>query len=128
LQQYFDGFPGFHYDQGSEVMPQFDALSEQQGWEENFRKEQLLVLKTAIALRFNEILDDDEDDLPTWQRLCNTMGIDPIPETVVDCKKVHLRTHVSLVDLVDAYHRSGSVRTFGSRAAFEEKRQNIPPR
>lgn len=70
-------------------MAQSLALSEQKGWQEDKLIVERLEVKTAIALQFKELYGEDLDDLATWQRLCSAMGLDPIPDNVADCRKVH---------------------------------------
>lgn len=41
-----------------------------------------------MAERFNEIYGTDENDLEAWKKLCGQVHVDPIPNTLAECKKV----------------------------------------
>lgn len=42
----------------------------------------------AVRDEFNYLFGGNADDIMPWQSLCETLGIDPIPSSVTQCKKV----------------------------------------
>lgn len=42
----------------------------------------------AFRDEFDHLFGGDADDSMTWQSLCETLGIDPMPSSVTQCKKV----------------------------------------
>lgn len=42
----------------------------------------------ALGLAFSQYYGDDVDDLENWQRLCRTVEIFPVPDSVAECKFV----------------------------------------
>ena len=76
-------------------MVQFRRLARQQGWEKGSDEymTERRTLQIALVLQFNQIYGESETDIEGWRMLCTSMRIDPIPETVTECKKVSLKQH-----------------------------------
>ncbi|KAI0089525.1 hypothetical protein BDY19DRAFT_108732 [Irpex rosettiformis] len=112
IRGYFNRFPDFHYDQSKETMGQFRRLASQEDWSPKKRRKEKRALQTALVLQFNDTYGENEAEIANWQGLCRAMRIDPIPETVAECKKLFRRTHVNIVDLVDTRGTGRRVPTY----------------
>lgn len=88
IEAYFARFPAFDYSDSQEIMSQFMTLSQSQNWKKEERLEERASLQRAVVRQFNEIYGEDEASLEGWQELCRTMRIDPIPESVDECREV----------------------------------------
>jgi len=79
--------------------------------------------REALVLEFNHIYGTNANNLPSWQKLCQNLRIEPIPKTLGDCRKKVGSTYVNLVDLID-FHRTGiPVKVF--KSAKELRRYTI---
>lgn len=52
------------------------------------RKAAQEAFNNAIALEFNDAFGTDENSLESWQALCERLQIDPIPDTLNECRRV----------------------------------------
>ncbi|CAD0089739.1 unnamed protein product [Aureobasidium vineae] len=101
---YFDRFPGFDHHPRRSVRDEFNRLAKTQKWD----KEDTARQRAAC---YNEELEGHfaglgiTDQLGRLQHLCVELGIEPL-DTINKCKKVLKKTHVNLVDLMNA-HRTG---------------------
>ncbi|KAI0089526.1 hypothetical protein BDY19DRAFT_108811 [Irpex rosettiformis] len=112
LEEYFSRFEDFDYDQSQETIAQFRRLAREEEWTKDEYKEEKKALQTALVLQFNDIYGENETDIEAWQELCIAMDIDPMPETVKECKRLFRCTHVNLVDLVDTRGTGRRVPTY----------------
>jgi len=48
--------------------------------------------KDAMVLQFNNIYRTNVDDIGTWQKLCQILGIVPMPEGLKECRDVSCLT------------------------------------
>jgi hypothetical protein len=60
------------------------------GWNkgDDAKDDALREFKTAMVFKFNNIYGTDTEDIECWHRLCVAVDINPLPTTIVDCKKV----------------------------------------
>jgi len=54
----------------------------------------------AMKREFDALYGSDEDDINNWHKLCYVLRIDPLPDTLRECRSAVLTKHVNLVDLV----------------------------
>lgn len=70
--------------------------------------------KDALVLEFNARFGIDGNDISNWQNLCRVLRIDPVPDSIEDCRQRVWDTHVNLVDLVDSARTGKPVKLFAS--------------
>jgi hypothetical protein len=60
------------------------------GWDsEDFEmREARRAFKAAMVQQFNGLYGTDQNDLPSWQRLCCILDIDPVPDRTKECREV----------------------------------------
>ena len=51
-------------------------------------KKEAAKLKEAMVRQFNQTYGKHEHDLASWQKLCATLGTNPVPSTIAKCRKV----------------------------------------
>ncbi|TBU32105.1 hypothetical protein BD311DRAFT_775651 [Dichomitus squalens] len=74
-------------------------------------------LKDAMVQQFNSTYGRDVKDVVAWQNLCRALGVDPVPNSMHECRKVIESVHVNICDLVEA-PILGTPRDFGSEEAL----------
>lgn len=52
---------------------------------------------TALTLLFNDMYGEDVKSLDSWQKLCRVCHVDPVPETMKECRAVSTSPLFSLV-------------------------------
>ncbi|PFH46145.1 hypothetical protein AMATHDRAFT_156161, partial [Amanita thiersii Skay4041] len=73
----------------------------------------------AMGLTFRDFYGSDIHDINAWQALCLALGVvDPVPDTLRECKRIVKSTHVNLVDLIETRRTGELVRIFESQAAL----------
>ncbi|KAF8536815.1 hypothetical protein BDD12DRAFT_933507 [Trichophaea hybrida] len=55
--------------------------------------------RIAVVEDFGPMFGHEENDLVAWGKLCETVGISPIPESLDDRRKNIMQAHVNLVDM-----------------------------
>lgn len=86
---YFDRFPGFEPDPRQSLEEEFNRLARFKRWDRNshkFARER----KQFFQLHFDMDLGmvDRSKKLEDWQALCRELRINPIPESIRQCKSV----------------------------------------
>ncbi|PPQ83719.1 hypothetical protein CVT25_006123 [Psilocybe cyanescens] len=103
LVQFFAEYPQFEYDRSKAPTKEFQRMCRLVRLvpRSDERKAAQEAFNNAIALEFNDAFGTDENSLESWQALCERLQIDPIPDTLNECRRVVKSTHVNLVDMVD---------------------------
>jgi len=81
--------PKFIRDPGATVNENFRRLAEQRAWKirgVRYRKEYTRCMRDE----FIELYGHDERRLEGWRSLCADVGIEEIPDSITQCKKVSL--------------------------------------
>ncbi|KAI0723361.1 hypothetical protein C8Q76DRAFT_767296 [Earliella scabrosa] len=87
-------------------------------------------LQDAMVLQFNGMYGTAVNDPKAWQSLCRALEIEPVPDTLKDCREAVMQTHVNICDLVAA-PTLGKPRIFpteGELAIYTRKTGKIFPR
>ncbi|KAF8176955.1 hypothetical protein BJ912DRAFT_908915 [Pholiota molesta] len=122
LAEFFSEYPSFFYDSDNSASAEFYRLCDHFKWERNDpdRAEAHAAYKNALTRQFNTNYGTDNDNLASWQSLCQRVGITPIPGTLKGCREAVDATHVNLVDLVDVYDLGSTATHFESVEALSE--------
>ncbi|KAF9442695.1 hypothetical protein P691DRAFT_680939 [Macrolepiota fuliginosa MF-IS2] len=134
LEAFFSGYDGFTHDLAAPATREFRRLCQVRGWDRNSneREEAMSRFRVALIQQFNLTYGTDINNLNGWHAMMTHMGVDPLPETVAECKKIVKRLFVNLVDLVDARgDPTQQVRLFNSEVAlskYTRKSKKIFPR
>ncbi|KAF2102342.1 hypothetical protein NA57DRAFT_73775 [Rhizodiscina lignyota] len=114
---YFSHFPGFVPDPTTSFNDEFARLAQHQGWERRsntWRQER----GRAIQSEFSTQYGASAEKLAGWQALCNEVGIDPLPQSITQCRKALKGVLVNNVDLVDARRTGQAVHVFDNFRKF----------
>ena len=122
LQQFFTGYPGFNYDASIPANILFRQLRQHMGWADNSPglEQARTGFRAALVLEFNAGYGTDITDINAWHSLCTVLRVDPLPDSVSQCRKIVKRIHVNIFDLVDV--RSGALPVAQLRL-FQTQRQ-----
>jgi len=128
LDEFFAKYPTFSYNPSEPVMLEFYRMSRFLRWgRDNEEKDNAReLLRDAMSMQFNDIYGTDVNDIDSWRKLCQVLGIFPIPGELEACRNVVLETHVNLVDLVDTPRTGEAVVLFDSEKALSDYTKNTP--
>jgi len=90
IVKFFNKWPEFDYDREAEVITEFKRLCREKQWDQEERRDVKDDLRDALVERFNEIYGTNENDLEAWKKLCKDVQVDPVPNTLDECKKVRI--------------------------------------
>lgn len=88
IARFFNKWPEFDYDREGEVIKEFKRLCREKCWSPEERQDAKSDLRDAMVERFNEIYGTNENDLEAWKKLCKDVHVDPVPNTLDECKMV----------------------------------------
>ncbi|KAK2462693.1 hypothetical protein APHAL10511_005309 [Amanita phalloides] len=122
LFAFFAEYSDFNYDPRAPVLDEFHRLVRVYQWkpESKERKEARTRFSAAMGRQFSSFYGTRVDDLAAWQALCLALGVDPVPETVDECRKIIKSTHVNLVDFIDTRLTGVPVKTFETEEKLRE--------
>ncbi|KAJ3509035.1 hypothetical protein NMY22_g16427 [Coprinellus aureogranulatus] len=129
LRAFFVQYTQFHYQSSRSATSEFRRLCKTMGWEKKDpnRTEAYMDWSDAMADQFGRKYGVDINDLGAWQRLCERLGIDPVPDVLEEARELVYNTHVNLVELVD----EGTVKKFPTEKAlsnYSKRKRKIFPR
>ena len=105
VEAYFLRFPTFHYNPTGDwrQLGPFNALAKLKNWNKVERKKEFRLLQYA----WTEAVESEFEgsSILHYQSLCEDLDIDPIPETVENCKAELRNVFVNIVDLMQ-YRRN----------------------
>ena len=91
---FFAKYPSYNYDNQVPVWDAFDSLVDQMRWCRIGKNKTYLnaraELRRALVLNFNYNFATNAQRLEAWQNLCEALGIETIPKTITQCRKVCL--------------------------------------
>jgi hypothetical protein len=83
---YWQQFPGFIPEPTATFKHELTRLAKHESWSSNVkRKQQVKALTAEIAFHYGTHMNR----LDRWQQLCEDVGIDVIPTSITQCRKVH---------------------------------------
>ena len=106
LEIFFSSFTvrGFSYTPTTSANKNFALLCKASGWVGNSpqRVDARRSFKDALVQQFNFLYGVDANDLNVWQNLCKTIGIEPVPDSVDECRTVGGNTFCILLRVLKA--------------------------
>jgi hypothetical protein len=90
ISKFFSKYPGFAYTEEQGVAEEFYRMCDFFDWDrdDEERAEARQAFKDAMVIRFNSLYGTDVTDLANWHKLCIAVCIEPLPATILECKKV----------------------------------------
>ncbi|KAH9485887.1 hypothetical protein JR316_0002802 [Psilocybe cubensis] len=103
LVEFFAQYPDYHYDHSKGPTKNFRLMCRVLGFiqDSDEKTEAKQAFEDALTMEFNKAFGTEENNLESWQSLCERIKVDPIPDTLEECRKIVEETHVNLVDLID---------------------------
>ncbi|KAG1835359.1 hypothetical protein DFJ58DRAFT_917919 [Suillus subalutaceus] len=116
LAVFFAQFASFSFNANQSSNKNFDRLVRviRCGPQDPERREVREGFKDALVQEFNARFGIDGNDISNWQNLCRVLRIDPVPDSIEECRLRVWDTHVNLVDLVDSARTGKPVKLFAS--------------
>jgi len=116
LDEFFANYPTFSYDPSESVMLEFYRMCDFFNWDKDDqeKKDARELLAAAMSKQFNDIYGTDVRGVDSWRKLCQVLGMTPIPEGLEACRNAVLKTHVNIVDLLDTPETGKAVVLFDS--------------
>jgi hypothetical protein len=138
LKIFFSQYSRFQYQPRNPPITEFNRLCEEHRWKKKKRsaekKDAREEFNIAIKKEFNSLYGSDENDINNWYKLCHVLRIDPVPNTLKECREVSARLrgpfdfslssqavsrkHVNLVDLVQGSREN--IQIFKSEKELSE--------
>jgi hypothetical protein len=90
LLSFFSHFPGFNYNPTKSSTSEFYRLCRHMRWKRNSpeREEAYRDFSNAMASQFGRKYGVHMDDLGAWQRLCQRLEINPVPDDLEEAREV----------------------------------------
>ncbi|KAI9780694.1 MAG: hypothetical protein M1816_002772 [Peltula sp. TS41687] len=122
LDTFFAQYPAFNYQPNASSTEEFYRMCDLFGWDrEDFERVAAHDdFKTALVRQFNCLYGTEVDDIQSWRGLCLALQIYPLPDKIVEAKKVFKGKFVNLVDLVDTKRTGNSITQFNSLEGLQE--------
>ncbi|KAJ6608024.1 hypothetical protein B0H10DRAFT_1885301, partial [Mycena sp. CBHHK59/15] len=120
LEEFFSSYPKYEYDPAGPVSQQFRELRKVYKWRSKDAEgdHAYTGYNRAMGLTFSQNYGDDVNSLESWHKLCRTVELFPIPDSLEDCKRAIEDAHVNLVDLVDVHSTGEPVHRFETEHAL----------
>ncbi|RXW19646.1 hypothetical protein EST38_g6205 [Candolleomyces aberdarensis] len=114
LKSFFERYPSFDYNAFEPSTSEFRRLAKLMGWrrDDPEQKAAYEAFTDALANQFNSNYGSDAENLESWQKLCDNLGIYPIPDDLIEARKAVFNTHVNLVDLTEGFDGAKEIDVF----------------
>ena len=82
--------PEFTYNPSQAPTKEFKRLARAKKWKKDTWDAYKVELNRAMIEQFNEVYGTSDDDITAWQALYARLGLENVPETLKECRKVSL--------------------------------------
>ena len=102
LEIFFSQYPEFRYWPRKSSVSEFHRLCRQYGWEKDGPEKEVARYEFNIAMKkeFDSLYGSDEKDISNWHKLCYILSIDPVPETLRECRAVSSKLCIPIDSLL----------------------------
>ncbi|KAG6165459.1 hypothetical protein E4U27_008388 [Claviceps purpurea] len=103
MDLFFSRYSQFDYDPHSQVWSEYNRLCRYFRWDKGSPTEKTArkLFRQALVDEFGAIYGVDDNKLDVLQRLCEKLEINPLPQTLTDCREAIQAHYVNIVDFVD---------------------------
>ncbi|KAF8342421.1 hypothetical protein F5887DRAFT_1283790 [Amanita rubescens] len=114
IEGFFSEYPEFEYDSTAPVSQEYRRLKDHFDWMPRSQEEKKAksAFGTAMGKQFASFYGTSVNDIEAWKALCEALGVDPVPETIAECRDLIKSTHVNLVDFIDIRISGRPVKIF----------------
>jgi hypothetical protein len=90
LEIFFSQYPEFRYRPENSSVSEFHRLCRQYRWEKDGPEREVARYEFNLAMKmeFDSLYGSDEKDINNWHKLCYILSIDPVPDTLRECRAV----------------------------------------
>lgn len=92
LEDFFSRYQSqtFDYEPENPVKDEFDRLCLSQGIAKRSQEGRQIMdeFREALVMEFNELYGVDVNEFESWERICEDIGIKPVPDTMEECRRV----------------------------------------
>jgi hypothetical protein len=90
LEGFFSQYPNFQWQPSNSPVIEFDSLCKSEEWEKDDpeKKAARKAFHFAMKREFDDLYGSDENDIDNWHKLCYVLKIDPLPDTLRECRAV----------------------------------------
>ncbi|KAF3937283.1 hypothetical protein ABW19_dt0201170 [Dactylella cylindrospora] len=112
VDEFFGGYRrhGFEYEASAQtsLIKTFKKLAISQNWTDKQKEAARKKFHTAVDAEFSERVGKGFT-LFEWQRLAKLIGIEPIPTTITQCRKVIAQENINIYQILQAYRRATEI-------------------
>ncbi|EPS43905.1 hypothetical protein H072_2035 [Dactylellina haptotyla CBS 200.50] len=111
IDNYLGGHRGFVYEPSAEisVLKAFKRLAISQGWGDKKKEQEKKKFYAAVDTEFGARVGSGFN-LTEWQRLAKFIGIEPLPVTITQCKKMIKKENINIYQILKAYRKAQEVK------------------
>ncbi|KAK6343526.1 hypothetical protein TWF730_011116 [Orbilia blumenaviensis] len=111
IDRYFQSHRSFEYTPSAEasVLKSFKRLAINQKWDENRRVQEKKKFQAAVDAEFTARVGNGFA-LIDWQRLAKVIGIEPLPQSITQCRKMIKRENINIYHILHAYRRAREIQ------------------
>jgi hypothetical protein len=91
LEKFFSQYTKFQYLPLNSPVAEFKRLCKEHTWgkrSEQKKKDAREIFNVAIKEEFGDLYGSDEKDIKNWHKLCHVLRINPVPDTLKECRTV----------------------------------------
>jgi hypothetical protein len=90
LKNFFSRYSKFQYEPRNSPISEFNRLCKEYHWKRDSAEkiDARRDFEVAIKKEFDSLYGSDENDINNWYKLCHVLRIDPVPDTLKECRVV----------------------------------------
>ncbi|KAK6525910.1 hypothetical protein TWF281_010953 [Arthrobotrys megalospora] len=121
IDKYFQSHRSFGYTPSAEisVLKAFKRLAVNQGWNDKRRKQEKERFQAAVDTEFTARVGSGFA-LSDWQRLAKVIGIEPLPQTITQCRKTIKKENINIYHILHAYRRATEMKDINNIEACKD--------
>ncbi|KAG5966809.1 hypothetical protein E4U57_001815 [Claviceps arundinis] len=114
MDLFFSRYSDFDYNPHSQVWSEYNRLCGYFRWDKGSPTEKTArkLFRQALVDEFGAIYGVDDNKLDVLQKLCEKLEINPLPQSIADCKEVIQAHYVNIVDFVDCKRTGVPIHKF----------------
>jgi hypothetical protein len=90
IEEFFSVYSEFQYRPGNSSVSEFNRLCKEYRWDKDGPHKKYARRKFNLAMKqeFDTLYGSDVNDINNWHKLCYILRIDPVPNTLEECRLV----------------------------------------
>ncbi|KAG5961367.1 hypothetical protein E4U56_003927 [Claviceps arundinis] len=122
MDLFFSRYSHFDYNPHSQVWSEYNRLCGYFRWDKGSPTEKTArkLFRQALVDEFGAIYGVDDNKLDVLQKLCEKLEINPLPQSIADCKEVIQAHYVNIVDFVDCERTGVPIHKFADLEQLQD--------